>query len=292
MASSMTGFGHYEVVSNSLKIVVEIKSVNHRFLDMNLKLPRKFSFFENDARNIIKNRISRGKIDVYVSYEETVDSAVEVTYHPEVAQKYYEGLNQLKEQFGLTDNISVGLLAKFPNVFTEEAKEEDQEEISKLLTEGLNGALDEFVKNREQEGGRLVEDLIQKLDEMDALVSKVEERAPEIIEEYKGRLLSKTKELIDNNQIEESRIAAEVVIFADKICVDEEIVRLKSHVKEGKDTLIHKDEVGRKMDFLAQEMNRESNTILSKSTDVTIADIGIELKTLIEKIREQIQNLE
>lgn len=292
MASSMTGFGHYEVVSNSLKIVVEIKSVNHRFLDMNVKLPRKFSFFENDARNLIKNRISRGKVDVYVSFEESVEGSVEVTYHPEVAQKYYDGLMELKEQFGMNDSISLGLIAKFPNVFTEEAKEEDQEELSKLLTQAFNGALDEFVKNRNQEGQRLVSDLIQKLDEMDSLVSKVEMRSPEIIDEYKERLLTKTKDLIDNNQIEESRIAAEVVLFADKICVDEEIVRLKSHVKEGKDTLLHKDEVGRKMDFLAQEMNRESNTILSKSTDVTIADLGIELKTLIEKIREQIQNLE
>lgn len=292
MASSMTGFGHYEVVSNSLKIVVEIKSVNHRFLDMNLKLPRKFSFFENDARNLIKNRISRGKVDVYVSFEESVDGSVEVTYHPEVAQKYYDGLMELKEQFGMNDTISVGLLAKFPNVFTEEAKEEDQEELSKLLTDAFNGALDEFVKNRNQEGQRLVSDLISKLDEMNALVLQVEQRSPEIVAEYKERLLVKTKDLIDNNQIDESRVAAEVVLFADKICVDEEIVRLKSHVKEGKDTLLNKDEVGRKMDFLAQEMNRESNTILSKSTDVTIADLGIELKTLIEKIREQIQNLE
>ncbi|MCR4674610.1 MAG: YicC family protein [Lachnospiraceae bacterium] len=292
MASSMTGFGHYEVVSSSLKVVVEIKSVNHRFLDMNLKLPRKFTFFENDARNLIKNRISRGKVDVYVSYEENLDQGVEVTYHPEVAKKYYDGLVQLKEQFGLTDNISIGLLAKFPNVFTEEAKEEDQDELSKILTEAFDGALDEFVKNRSQEGERLVSDLISKMDEMEGLVLKVEERSPEIIEEYKQRLLAKTKDLIDNNQIEESRIAAEVVLFSDKICVDEEIVRLKSHVKEGKDTLLHKEEVGRKMDFLAQEMNRESNTILSKSTDVTIADLGIELKTLIEKIREQIQNLE
>ena len=292
MASSMTGFGHYEVVSNSLKIVVEIKSVNHRFLDMNLKLPRKFTFFENDARNIIKNRISRGKVDAYVSFEETVDGNMEVTYHPEVAQKYYDGLLQLKDQFGLTDNISIGLLAKFPNVFTEEAKEEDQEELSKLLTEAFNGALDEFVKNRNQEGQRLVTDLVAKLDDMDALVSKVEERSPEIIEEYKARLLTKTKDLIENNQIDEARIAAEVVLFADKICVDEEIVRLKSHVKEGKDTLLHKDEVGRKMDFLAQEMNREANTTLSKSSDLEIANKGIELKTEIEKVREQIQNIE
>ena len=292
MANSMTGFGRYENTKNSMKVSVEIKSVNHRFLDLNLKLPRKFSFFENEARNIIKNRISRGKIDVFFSYEENAVDEVEINYHPEIAQKYYDGLMQLKDQFDLKDSVSVGLLARFPDVFTQDAKEEDQEELNELLSDTLNKALDEFIVNRKEEGQRLVDDLILKLDEMEGLVSKVETYFPSIIEDYKNRLLGKTKELIENHQLDESRIAAEVVLYADKICVDEELVRLKSHVKEAKDTLLNKDEVGRKMDFLAQEMNRESNTLLSKSTDVKVADIGIELKTLIEKIREQIQNLE
>ncbi len=292
MANSMTGFGRYENTVNSLKVCVEIKSVNHRFLDLNLKLPRKFSFFENEARNIIKNRISRGKVDVFFSFEENAADEVEINYHPEIAQKYYDGLMLLKEQFDLKDSVSVGLLARFPDVFTQDAKEEDQEELSELLSDTLNKALDEFVLNRKEEGQRLVDDLIVKLDEMEGLVAKVETYFPSIIEEYKNRLLGKTKELIENHQLDESRIAAEVVLYADKICVDEELVRLKSHVKEARDTLTTKDEVGRKMDFLAQEMNRESNTLLSKSTDVKVADIGIELKTLIEKIREQIQNLE
>ena len=233
MANSMTGFGRYENVVNSLKVCVEIKSVNHRFLDLNLKLPRKFSFFENEARNIIKNRISRGKVDVFFSFEEDAADEVEIHYHPEIAKKYYDGLMEMKEQFDLKDSVSVGLLARFPDVFTQDAKEEDQDELCGILSETLNKALDDFVLNRKEEGNR-----------------------------------------------------------SDKICVDEELVRLKSHVKEARDTLTTKDEVGRKMDFLAQEMNRESNTLLSKSTDVKVADIGIELKTLIEKIREQIQNLE
>jgi uncharacterized protein (TIGR00255 family) len=183
-------------------------------------------------------------------------------------------------------------LARFPDVFTQDAKEEDQEELSEILSETLNKALDDFVINRKEEGQRLVSDLLLKLDEMEGLVAKVETYFPSIIDDYRNRLLAKTKELIENHQLDESRIAAEVVLYADKICVDEELVRLKSHVQEAKDTLSNKDEVGRKMDFLAQEMNRESNTLLSKSTDVKVADVGIELKTIIEKIREQIQNLE
>lgn len=292
MANSMTGFGRYENIVNSMKVCVEIKSVNHRFLDLNLKLPRKFSFFENEARNIIKSRISRGKVDVFFSFEENAADEVEINYHPEIAQKYYDGLMQLKEQFDLKDTVSIGLLARFPDVFTQDAKEEDQEELSEILSETLNKALDDFVKNRKEEGQRLVSDLLLKLDEMEGLVAKVETYFPSIIDDYKNRLLAKTKELIENHQLDESRIAAEVVLYADKICVDEELVRLKSHVQEAKDTLSNKDEVGRKMDFLAQEMNRESNTLLSKSTDVKVADVGIELKTIIEKIREQIQNLE
>ncbi len=292
MANSMTGFGRYENIVNSMKVCVEIKSVNHRFLDLNLKLPRKFSFFENEARNIIKSRISRGKVDVFFSFEENAADEVEINYHPEIAQKYYDGLMQLKEQFDLKDTVSIGLLARFPDVFTQDAKEEDQEELSEILSETLNKALDDFVINRKEEGQRLVSDLLLKLDEMEGLVAKVETYFPSIIDDYKNRLLAKTKELIENHQLDESRIAAEVVLYADKICVDEELVRLKSHVQEAKDTLSNKDEVGRKMDFLAQEMNRESNTLLSKSTDVKVADVGIELKTIIEKIREQIQNLE
>ena len=292
MANSMTGFGHYELDTETLKVIVEMKSVNHRFLDMNLKLPRKFSFYENDARNLIKSRISRGKVDVFVSYEENVDSVASIVYHPHIAREYYDGLMQLKEQFSMTDNISLGLLARFPDVFTEEAKDEDLEELERILNRAFSGAIDDFISNRKSEGDRLVEDLLEKLNEMESLVAKVKDRSPEIIEEYKSRLLQKTKELLENNQIDEGRIAAEVVLYADKICVDEEIVRLNSHIKEAKATLKKDAEVGKKMDFLAQEMNRESNTILSKSTDVTIADLGIELKTLIEKIREQIQNLE
>jgi uncharacterized protein (TIGR00255 family) len=292
MANSMTGFGRYENIVNSMKVCVEIKSVNHRFLDLNLKLPRKFSFFENEARNIIKSRISRGKVDVFFSFEENAADEVEINYHPEIAQKYYDGLMQLKEQFDLKDTVSIGLLARFPDVFTQDAKEEDQEELSEILSETLNKALDDFVINRKEEGQRLVSDLLLKLDEMEGLVAKVETYFPSIIDDYRNRLLAKTKELIENHQLDESRIAAEVVLYADKICVDEELVRLKSHVQEAKDTLSNKDEVGRKMDFLAQEMNRESNTLLSKSTDVKVADVGIELKTIIEKIREQIQNLE
>ena len=174
MANSMTGFGRYEKSVGSMKVCVEIKSVNHRFLDLNLKLPRKFSFFQNEARNTIKDRISRGKVDVFFSFEEDASDEVEINYHPEIAQKYYDGLMQLKEQFDLKDSVSVGLLARFPDVFTCDAKEEDQEELSIFLSETLNKALDDFIVNRKEEGNRLVSDLISKLDEMQELVDKVE----------------------------------------------------------------------------------------------------------------------
>ena len=291
MANSMTGFGRYIKIDDSIKITVEIKSVNHRYLDLNIKLPRLLSYCETDLRKKLSSRISRGKVDVFVSYERTGGDA-DVTYHPDVAAKYYESLKTMQAQFALDGSVNVGLLARMPDVFTEGDTELSEEYLAELLSEAADQALDAFVKNRQDEGDRLVKDLTEKLDRMDELVSELEKRSPVIIEKYKQRLLDKTKELIADQRLDESRVLGEVVIYADKVCIDEEMVRLRSHVAEARTTLSSGKDVGRKMDFLAQELNRESNTILSKSTDVEIADIGIELKTLIEKIREQIQNLE
>ena len=291
MANSMTGFGRYIKIDDSIKITVEIKSVNHRYLDLNLKLPRLLSYCEVDLRKKLSSRISRGKVDVFVSYERTGGDA-DVIYHPDVASKYYDNLKSMQEQFGLDGTINVGLLARMPDVFTEGDTELDEDYLAKLLSEAADKALDAFVTNRQDEGERLVKDLTEKLGRMEELVSELEKRSPVIIEKYKQRLLEKTKEFIADQRLDESRVLGEVVIYADKVCIDEEMVRLRSHVEEACTTLSSGKDVGRKMDFLAQELNRESNTILSKSTDVEIADIGIELKTLIEKIREQIQNLE
>lgn len=291
MANSMTGFGRYIKVDEGIKITVEIKSVNHRYLDLNIKLPRLMSFCEVDMRKRLSSRISRGKVDVFVSYERT-GGDVDISYHPDVATKYFESLKQMQADFGLDGSINLGLLARMPDVFTEGDNELDEDYLKGLLLEATDRALDAFVENRHDEGERLVADLLEKLDRMEELEHRLEERSPVIIEEYKNRILEKTRDLIADQKIDESRVLGEVVIYADKVCIDEEMVRLKSHIAETRTTLTSQQDVGRKMDFLAQELNRESNTILSKSTDVEIADIGIELKTLIEKIREQIQNLE
>ncbi|MCR5098673.1 MAG: YicC family protein [Lachnospiraceae bacterium] len=291
MANSMTGFGRYIKVDDGIKLTVEIKSVNHRYLDLNIKLPRLLSFTEVDMRKRLSSRISRGKVDVFVSYERT-GGDVDISYHPDVATRYYESLKQMQADFGLEGTINVGLLARMPDVFTEGDNELDEDYLRAALLEATDRALDAFVANRQDEGDRLVADLMEKLDRMEQLEQRLEERSPAIIEDYKKRILEKTRDLIEDQKIDESRVLGEVVIYADKVCIDEEMVRLKSHIAETRATLTGQQDVGRKMDFLAQELNRESNTILSKSTDVEIADIGIELKTLIEKIREQIQNLE
>ena len=292
MIKSMTGFGHGEYTYESEKVTVEIKSVNHRYLDLNLKLPKKFSAFENQVRNRLKQDLSRGKVDIYVSYESSADRNYSIQYNPLIASEYFENLKKMSADLGLSDDITVTRLAQFPDVFEIREAGTNEDELWNLLSHALDAALAQFIKNREDEGGRLQADLLAKFDEMEEQVSFIESRSPQILDEYKERLRRKIDELLEDRQIDENRIAMEVTLYADKVCVDEELVRLKSHIQEARDALTNGDEVGRKMDFLAQELNRESNTILSKSTDVTIADCGITLKTLIEKIREQIQNLE
>ena len=292
MIKSMTGFGHGEYAIDSEKVTVEIKSVNHRYLDLNLKLPKKFSAFENQIRNRLKTDLSRGKVDLYVCYESSADRNYSIQYNPLIASEYYNNLKQMAQDLGLSEDITATRLAQFPDVFEIRETGADEDQLWDLLSHALDLALEQFIENRENEGARLKEDLLDKLSQMEEQVAFIESRSPQILEEYKERLRRKIEELLEDRQIDENRIAMEVTLYADKICVDEEIVRLKSHIREAREALEKMDEVGRKMDFLAQELNRESNTILSKSTDVEIADCGITLKTLIEKIREQIQNLE
>ena len=292
MIKSMTGFGRFEDVQNDYKVVVEIKSVNHRYLDMNVKMASKISFLETNVRNAIKQRISRGKVDVYISYEESADSAITVVYHPEIAKMYLDNLRQMAGDFALEDDVKVSSLSRYPDVLEIKENPSDVDQIWSRVEGPLQRALDAFVESREVEGARLQKDLLEKLQTMSSYVDTIERRSPEIIENYKKNLMSKVQDLLADHYIDENRIAAEVIVYADKVCVDEELVRLQSHIKEVERLLHAEDEVGRKLDFLAQELNRESNTILSKSTDVEIADLGIELKTLVEKIREQIQNLE
>lgn len=292
MIKSMTGFGRSEVAENNRKFTVEIKSVNHRYLDVNIKMPKKFNYFESSIRGELKNYISRGKVDVFISYEDFGESTSSVRYNRALAEEYLKYLRQMAEEFGLDDDVRVSTLSKYPDVLTMEEQAEDEEELWKELQKAIEGAAKMFVETRVVEGEHLRDDLIDKLDEMLKLVAFIEERSPQIIAEYRKRLEDRVRELLSDTAVDEGRLLTEVTIFADKVCVDEELVRLRSHIETVKKTLIEGGSIGRKLDFLAQEMNREANTILSKSNDLEISNCGIELKTEIEKVREQIQNIE
>ena len=292
MIKSMTGFGRCEIAEQNRKITVEMKSVNHRFLDVNLKMPKKLNFFEASIRGVLKEYMQRGKVDLFITYEDLTETAVAVKYHEDVAAEYLGYLRRMAETFSIDDDIRVSTLSRYPEVFTLDDVEIDEEGIWKALEKALRGAAEKFVETRVKEGEHLKEDLLGKLSEMQESVDFIEERSPQIIEEYKERLTDKVHQMLEDSQIDENRIVTEVTIFADKVCVDEEMVRLKSHIATTKSTLLEGGSVGRKLDFLAQELNREANTILSKTNDLTISNKGIELKTEIEKVREQIQNIE
>lgn len=292
MIKSMTGFGRCEQADENRKIVVEMKAVNHRYCDINVKLPKKLSFFESAVRSLMKKYIQRGKVDVYITYEDYTEHNVCLKYNKELAREYLEHLKAMTAQFGIADDVTVTSLACYPEVFTLEEQSLDEEELWKLLEEAVSSACERFVQTRIDEGCRLKEDLLSKLDSMLEKVAFIEERSPQIVAEYQQKLHSKVEELLGDSTIDEARILTEVTIFADKICVDEEIVRLKSHIENMKETLESGGSVGRKLDFIAQEMNREANTTLSKSNDLVLSNCAIDLKTEIEKVREQVQNIE
>lgn len=293
MIKSMTGFGRCEVQDESHKFTVEMKSVNHRYLDANIRMPKKLNFFETAIRSLLKQSVQRGKVDIFITYEDLSEQQVSLKYNEVLAAEYLSYFEKMQEKFSLENDIRVSTLSRYPEVLTMEEQAVDEEELWKGLKKALDGAIRQFVETRTSEGEHLREDLIEKLDNMLKLVGCIEERSPQIIAEYRDKLETKVKELLADTQIEDGRIAAEVVIFADKICTDEEVVRLKSHIVHMKETLVSDDSgIGRKLDFIAQEMNREANTILSKANDLEISNIGIELKTEIEKVREQIQNIE
>lgn len=292
MIKSMTGFGRCEVSDANRKFTVEMKAVNHRYLDVNLKMPKEFSFFEASIRTTLKNYIQRGKVDVFITYEDFTENNYSVKYNKDLATEYMKHLEQIAEDFSLERDIRVSTLSRYPEVLSMEEQNIDEEEIWKSLEQAVKGAAEAFVQTRIVEGENLKNDLIGKLDGMLQYVDYIEERSPEIIKAYRTKLEDKVKELLGDAQIDENRILTEVTLFADKICVDEEIVRLRSHVEHTKSTLEEGGSIGRKLDFIAQEMNREANTILSKSNDLDTSNKAIDLKTEIEKVREQIQNIE
>ncbi len=292
MIKSMTGFGRAEAVSRERKVSVELKSVNHRYLDLNIKMPKRLSYFEGEIRNVMKSYIRRGKVDVFITYEDYTMGGMALKYNAELAKEYLGYLNQMSEELGIENDIRVSTLSRYPDVFTMEEQDLDEEELWSFLEGPLHEACRKFVETREREGANLKRDLLEKLDGLEAKVDVVEERSPEIVKAYREKLEAKVHELLEDNQIDDSRIAAEVILFSDKICNDEETVRLRSHIHGMRKILDENEGVGRKMDFMAQEMNREANTILSKSSDLKVSNAAIDLKTEIEKIREQIQNIE
>ena len=292
MIKSMTGFGRCEIQKGSRKFTVELKSVNHRYLDVNIRMPKKLNFFETAIRTLLKSYANRGKVDIFITYEDLSQTQVSVKYNAALAAEYLKYLKQMEEEFGLENDVRVSTLSRYPEVFTMEEQSEDEEELWNGLKEALEGAFTQFVETRKTEGENLKKDILSKLDLLEEQIVFIEERSPQIIAEYRAKLEDKMKELLADTQIEENRIAAEVILFADKICTDEEVVRLKSHIQHMRNTLEEKEGIGRKLDFIAQEMNREANTILSKADDLEVSNHAISLKTEIEKIREQIQNIE
>ena len=292
MIKSMTGFGRCEIQKGSRKFTVELKSVNHRYLDVNIRMPKKLNFFETAIRTLLKSYANRGKVDIFITYEDLSQSQVSVKYNAALAAEYLRYLRQMEEEFGLENDVRVSTLSRYPEVFTMEEQSEDEEELWNGLKEALEGAFGQFVETRKAEGENLKKDILSKLDFLETEIVFVEERSPQIVAEYRAKLEEKMKELLADTQIEDSRIAAELILFADKICTDEEVVRLKSHIRHMRATLEEKEGIGRKLDFIAQEMNREANTILSKANDLEVSNHAITLKTEIEKIREQIQNIE
>ena len=289
---SMTGFGRAEVSNDQYRLSVEVKSVNSRFLDLSIKMPKKFNALEAPIRNTVKEYISRGKVDLFITYESFSEKGKALRLDLPLAKEYLESMRTLVNTLGIEDDVKVTHLASLPDVLVLSEESEDDDALWESLKPSLIGALERFSETRVMEGENLQKDLLGKLSEMEAIVNRIDERSPEIMAAYEARLRAKVSELLEGTGIDEARIVQEVTIYSDKICTDEERVRLHSHIKNMRTKLQNGGLVGRELDFVAQEMNREANTTLSKANDLIVSEDAIGLKTLIEKIREQIQNLE
>lgn len=292
MIRSMTGFGRGENANELLKFTAEVKTVNHRYLDAGIRMPKEYSYLESSVRSELKKYIGRGKVDVSISCDVIGEADYELQLNEHLAQEYVDAYARLEQKFGLKNDLTVSRLGSLNGILTLTENSMDEDAVWAVLKGALDKALKMLVSARTAEGENLRTDLLGKLDEMDGLVDRIQERYPQIIEEYRSRIRQKIEEILGDKQVDESRIAAEVVLYADKLATDEETVRLKSHIDSMRGELKRGGDVGRKLDFIAQEMNREANTILSKANDLKTADIGISLKTDIEKIREQVQNIE
>ena len=292
MVKSMTGYGRAENAASDRKITAEIRSVNNRYLDLNIRLPRKYSFMEPEIRSLLKDRIGRGKVDVFITEDAEASAKGAIRTDAKLAESYLAAAASIAGALGLEQSLTLKDVISFPEVLTLAAPEENEDEIRALILGTVSDAAAVFNDGRAAEGGRLRDDILGKLDELASLAKAVEEQEPKILEAYRTRLTEKMREILDGQPADEGQLMTAAVLYADRISTDEETVRLKSHVEQMKDAFESSESIGRKLDFLTQEMNREANTILSKAGDLITSDIGITMKTDIEKIREQIQNIE
>ena len=292
MIKSMTGYGRAQGSFSGGEITVELKSVNNRYLDCGVKLPRVYQFAEDSVKTLVQHAISRGKVDVFITVNAAGAENVKISVNTPVAEGYLNALRQLAADYDLRNDISVSLLSRFNDVFLVEKQEEDEDEVLEAICSVVGEAIANFDRMRQTEGEALQTDLLQKAEEILLLVERVEARSPVTVSAYRERLTAKMQEVLENTALDEARIIQEAAIYADKVAVDEETVRLRSHVDQLKTMLQEGGVIGRKLDFLMQEMNREANTIGSKGNDVEQARNVVEIKALLEKIREQIQNIE
>ena len=290
---SMTGYGRGECLLYDRRFVVEIKSVNHRYNDITIKIPRAMMMYEDKVKKILVEEIARGKTEVYINFESFAKDDVNVKVNKALAEGYINALESLVTDFGISDEISLNLVARFPDLITVEkaSPESERDHVWECLENAVKQALENFISMRSAEGEALKSDILVKLDNIYSAIERVRERAPKVAEDYRARLVARLNEIAELD-VEESSIVSEVAIFADKACIDEEITRMFSHIDQMRNILEASEPVGRKLDFLVQEMNREVNTMGSKSNDLEITNIIVETKSEIEKIREQVQNFE
>jgi len=288
----MTGYGHYEYQNEEIRMSIEIKTVNHRYCDVYIRLPRQLSCFEDKVRSLVTGRVSRGKIDIFINWENIGEGKKEVILDEGLARAYYEAMSKIAQNLGLRDDISSSSLARFPEILRVEKKEEDSEAVWMILEKAVNEAVSTLLSMREAEGEKLKSSLLEICETIEGYRQKILARAPQVVIEYREKLSARIRELMDNNTIDEMRIAMEVAMFADKASINEELVRLRSHLDQFGQIINLDGPIGKKLDFLLQEMNREVNTIGSKANDLEITRNVVELKSEIEKLREQIQNIE
>ncbi len=289
---SMTGYGRGSRIEDGRDLTIELKSVNHRFLDLAFRMPRTFAYLEDTLRGVLQSRLSRGHVDVFVTYKNLREDSKSVTVDTALLRAYMDAYNTISEISGMENNVRPTNFATLPDVLRVDEADEDQDALKDLAIKCLNDAIDQILAMREKEGKRMGDDVFMRLNNIETMTAQVRERAPFVVEEYREKLTQKVAEILDGQEIDLNRITQEVAMFTDRVNIDEEIARMNSHLKGMRDAMASSEPIGRRLDFIVQEMNREANTMGSKASDITLVNLVVNLKSEIEKIREQIQNIE